>query len=365
MCLEEMAGVIQQFVDNDVPLFFAGWQERLLALKAVETAEIDRDEGWKILERFSLLVEDKRTRELRNKMYAEAKRLHKTPGKPPFTVFEYISPMGICSMIKPTSEYLKQVIRIGKKGASREYLAALVSRLYMIPKLLLSKTLNSTLSTNITCRHLHRIEEDLAKPLSGKKPPDYFDPDKLKFIEKKLHIAYSEDIPLAEYSEIFDSKITKVMRKSVKKIMSDVSSKGESYITLQNSLDEYNQEVSALLSRRTKRIKVVYATSDVLRSNAEAIKMLIAGVAEKYLNVSQKAWDCFVIPKHYRHSISKWLREKAVKLESRLVGVSPDVIHLYHTRTCLEKLREASQAKSMNSGSNAAKTKTNDNKNPT
>ena len=341
-CLSEMSSVIQQFVDNDVPLFFQAYQELLLALKAADTVGINCDEGWKIMEQYSLLIEDKKTKDDRKKLYALARRLHKMPGKPPFTALRYTYPITICSMIKPTVDYVRQVIHIGKKGASKEHLRALIQRLYMIPKFLMAKAFNSNLSTNIACRHLHGIEEVFKESLPSLKTPNYFDPSKLEFIEKKLHIAYSENISLAEYSEIFDSKTTEIMRKIVKKIMSDPLKKGKSFIALQNSLNDYNREVSELISRRTKRTKIVYASSDILRSNAEAIKMLIGGVAEKYLNAPQKAWDCVIIPQRYRHSISKWLTEKAVNLESKLVGVSPDIIHLYHVRTCLDKIKRKS-----------------------
>ena len=339
-CLKEMSDVVQQFVDNDVPLIFAGPQETLLALKAAETAGIDVEEGEKIENEYSDLIESPQTKELNEKLNAFAKLLHEKgeslPSDLPLRIRDTTYPMAICSKIKPTAEYLREVIELGRKGAPSDYLKALVGRLHMIPNFLMSKASHSILSTNATCRFLYGIEEDFKKSLRMLKPPDYFDPTKLEFIEKKLHIAYCEDIPLVEYAEIFDSKTTKALRKIINKIISEASQRKMSFFALQNSIDDYNQEVNELISRKTKRAKIVYATSDILRSNVEAIKLLIGGIAEKYLNAPQKAWDCIGLPRRYRRSVSEWLRQKRVWVESKLVGVSPEIIHLYHTRTCLE-----------------------------
>ena len=342
-CLRGMSDVIQQFVDNDVPMFFGGNQSTLLSLKVAEPLGIDFNRGIELARDFSLLVEGERDKEIRKKLYALAKQEHKTPGKLPYEIIRGTPSLVTCAIIDPTAEYVKQVVEIGKQGKTPEYLMALAHRLYMIPRFLLAKAFNSTLSTNITCRHLYGIEKDLQESLPNSESPDYLDPYELEFIEKKLKIAYSENTPLAEYIEIFDSKTTNVIRQIIRRVMLNASSKGKSLVALQNSLNDYNREVNEIVSRRTKRAKIVYATSDILRSNAGALKMLIEGIGEKYLNAPQKAWDCVVIPKRHRHGISKWLSEKAVKLESKLAGVSPDIIHLYHTRTCVEKLKQTSR----------------------
>jgi hypothetical protein len=65
--------------------------------------------------------------------------------------------------------------------------------------------------------------------------------------------------------------------------------------------------------------------------------LLLRGVSEKYLNTPQKAWDCFAAPPVYREAISKWLREKDLNIEAKLVGVSPEIIQLYRVRTCIQK----------------------------
>lgn len=332
-CQKEMAGVIQQFIDSDVPFFLSGPQELLLELKAAETAGIDVKQGKEIEEEYSRLVEDQGLKELRKKLRKLAERTHQTPPR----VVQSSATVRTCSMIDPTAEYLQEVIDVGKKGGPPEYVKALAERLYMIPKFLLAKTFNSILSTNTNCGHLYEIEKDFNKSFPKLKTREYFDPTKLEFIEKKLHIAYSEDIPLIEYAGIFDSSTTNAIRKIVKTIMSETASKKTSFITLQNSVNDYNEEVSEMLSRRTKRAKIVYATSDILKSNADAIKMLLGGVAEKYLNAPQKAWDCAVLPTRYRRDISSWLKQKTTWIESKLMGVSPDIIHLYRVRTCLEK----------------------------
>jgi len=334
-CQKKMASVIQQFIDSDVPFFLSGPQEWLLELKAAETAGIDVKHGLEIEEELSRLVEDQATKELRKKLQEHAKRLHQTPPR----IVQSNTTVRTCSMIDPTAEYLQEVIDVGKKGRPPEYLMALVGRLYMIPKFLLAKAFDSILSTNANCGHLYEIEKDFNKSFPKLKTREHFDPTKLEFIEKKLHIAYSEDIPLIEYADIFDSSATNAIRKIVRTIISEAASKKTSFVTLQNSVDDYNKEVSEMLSRRTKRAKIVYATSDILKSNANAIKMLLGGVAEKYLNAPQKAWDCAVLPTRYRRDVSSWLQQKTTWIESKLMGVSPDVIHLYRVRTCLEKLR--------------------------
>lgn len=342
MCLEEMSGVIQQFVDNDVPLIFSGVQETLLALKAAEKAEIDLKKGQKIQNEFSDLLESPEDKKQSEKLM----RALRARGLALKEIRRSIYPMTLCSAIRPTAEYLQKIIEIGRKGGSREFLEASVKRLFMVPQFLLAKALHSTLSTNVACRHfytLYEVEEGFKKTFPTPKPTDYFDPTKLEFIEKKLQIAYSEEIPLVEYAEIFDSKTTRRMRKIIQTIMSKPASREKFFIELHNSITDYNQDVNQLISRGSKRVKIAYAISDILRSNAEAIKMLIEGAAEKYLNAPKKTWDCIVVPPHYRHTISKWLNQKAIQIESKLAGFSPDIIHLYHTRTCLEKLKQKPQ----------------------
>jgi hypothetical protein len=70
-----------------------------------------------------------------------------------------------------------------------------------------------------------------------------------------------------------------------------------------------------------------------------ALKLVTQGVTEKYLNTPEKAWDCAAIPDKYRQSMSRWLGKKVIGLESMLAGVSPDVIHLYNVRTCIDKIK--------------------------
>lgn len=347
-CLRGMSSIILQLIDNDVPLFFAGPQETLLALKGAETAGIDVQQGKKIEHEYSKLIEKPETKKLREEMQALIKRLP-SHGKLPADVMQNIRelstirdstyPIGVCSKIKPTAEYLRDVIDVGRKGAPPDYLRALVERLHMIPSFLLSRALHSTLSTNTSCRYLYKIEREFEKPLPMPESSEYFDVTKLEFIERRLHIAYSEDIPMVEYADIFDSKKTEALRRILHAIMSEKPPRKTSFIGLQNSINEYNQEVNNLMSRKTKRAKTVYATSDIIRSNAEAIKMLMGGITEKFLNTPQKAWDCIVLPKRYRRGISDWLKQKAVWVESKLAGVSPEIIHLYHTRTCVEALK--------------------------
>jgi hypothetical protein len=96
------------------------------------------------------------------------------------------------------------------------------------------------------------------------------------------------------------------------------------------------------------RTKIVHATSDILRANAGATRMLMERAAEKYANAHQKAWDCFVVPKRYRSAISRWPSEKAVKMELKLAGASPNVIHLYRTRTCVDRLAHVSEIHNSN-----------------
>lgn len=345
ICLEEMSDVIQQLVDNNVHLFFGIVQSTLLALKTAEPLGVDIDRGRQLLKDFHLKTEDKKDRKFRKKLEALATEIARARGfQHPFE--EYLSaPHAIvCAMIKPTAEYMQQLAKISRDGQQKEYVQALQRRLYMIPKFLIAKAFNSTFSTNIGCRFIEGIEKKSKETPTEVISMEQFDRYELEFIEKKLHIAYSEDIPLAQYSDLFDSKITDAMRKLVRKIVLEASLKGKSFVTLQNSLDDYNRQVEELISRSARRTKMIYATSDILRSNAGAIKLLMQGIAEKFISAPQRAWDCFVIPKGYRHAISKWLDEKAVKVESKLAGVSPEVIHLYRTRTCLEKLKRGSRA---------------------
>lgn len=351
-CMRAMSNVILQLIDNDVPLFFAGPQETLLALKGAETAGIDVQQGKKIDLEYSKLIESPETKEMRKQALALIKQLPPHAELPAralenlrelSTMRDTTYPVSICSMIEPTAEYLREVVNIGREGDPPDYLRVLVERLHMIPSFLISRVLRSTLSTNTSCRYLSTTARPTEKLLPMPESSEYFDLTKLEFIEKRLHIAYCEDIPMVEYAEIFDSKKTEAMRRILHTIMSKKKPGEISLIDLQNSVNEYNQEVNNLMSRKTKRTKIMYATSDILRSNAEAIKLLMAGITEKFLNAPQKAWDCIVLPKRYRRDISDWLKQKTVWIESKLSGVSPEIIHLYHTRTCLEALQQRHQ----------------------
>jgi hypothetical protein len=215
---------------------------------------------------------------------------------------------------------------------------SLIERLYMVPKLLLAKTLHSTLSTNVNCRFLGSDYEP-PKQLRTGSSAKYFDPANLEFVERKLSIAYSDDVPVAEYASLFDSRTTDALRTIVSKLVSERTG----IIPLQNALNQYNEAVKELTSRSSRRAKLVYATSDILKANAEAIKMLLEGAAEKYVNAPRKAWDCIALPGSYRRRVINWLRERTIDIESKLVGVSPELIHLYRTRTCLEKLERSSR----------------------
>lgn len=336
-CLEEMSTVVQELVDNDVPVFFAHPQEQLLALKAAETVGVDYDEGKRIGKEYTEVVE---VPHLGNAPFDDLMRRKIQAGE--FAIFPY--PLGICSKIKPTAEYLREVIALAKKGESHEYVQALVERLYMVPHLLSAKMLNSNLSTNVGCRHLYGLEGEVGDSLPTHEPVEYFDPAKLEFIERKLRIAYSDDISLKDYAQAFDSKTTGVMRGILHKMISHEGNWEIPFTKLQELVGEYNESVGQLATRRTKKAKVLYATSDILRSNAEAIKILVAGVAEKYLGVPDKAWDCVGLPIQYRRSALNWLRDRTTGLESKLAGVSPDMIHLYHTRTCLDRLRQTPES---------------------
>lgn len=342
VCLLEMSDVVQQLVDNDVHLFLGGPQSALLALKTAEPVGVDYESGGELAKKLSSVTEDEEEKEKRSKVEAAFKQLRKgSSGKADSETYRSKPHTRICASIKPTAEYIRQLIKMTKEGKPKEYVETLEDRLYMIPKFLLAKAFNSTFSTNAGCRYIAKVE-NFEAPIKAESL-ETVDPYMLEFIERKLHIAYSEGLSLAEYSDIFDSKTTNSMRRIFGQIISEASSKGRSLISLQNSIEEYNQQVEELIARSTKRAKIVYATSDILRANAGAIKMLMEGVAEKYINAPQKAWDCFIVPERYRNRMSEWLSEKAVKLESKLAGVSPDVIHLYNTRTCVEQLMKASK----------------------
>jgi hypothetical protein len=259
--------------------------------------------------------------------------------KYPVQFRESFYPLPICSKVKPTAEYLAKVIETRRRGASARLVTSLVERLYMVPKLLLAKALHSTLTTNSSCRFLSSDQERPEKRVRTGGSTEYFDPAHLEFIERKLSIAYSNDVPVAEYASLFDSSTTSALRTIVKRAASERTG----FIPLQNALSQYNEAVKELVSRGSRRAKLVYATSDILRANAEAIKMLIEGAAEKYLNAPRKAWDCIALPGSYRRDVVNWLRKRTIGIESRLVGVSPELIHLYRVRTCLEELKQTAR----------------------
>lgn len=328
-CLLEMSEVVQQLVDNNVNLILGGSQSNLLALKTAESVGVDYDSGTELVKKLSLATENE-----------EEKKQREEALKSNVEVYRYGGHTLLCASIKPTAEFVEQLIKLANDGSPREYVDTLTGRLSMIPRFLLAKAFNSTFSTNVGCRYIGEVE-NLEAPLRTESL-ETFDPYVLEFIERKLRIAYSENLPVSEYIDIFDSRTTNAMRSIFGQIVSEASSKGGSLISLQNSIEQYNQQVEELIARSTKRTKIVYGTSDVLRANAGAIKMLLEGAAEKYINAPQKAWDCFVVPKHYRDAVSKWLSEKAVGLEAALAGVTPDIIHLYNTRTCIDRLMPAS-----------------------
>jgi hypothetical protein len=333
-CLKEMSSVVQELTDNDVPMFFAGPQEKLLAIKGAEKAGVDADEGERILKDYTDFV--------------EVPHLGKSPRDDSLRhlidagILVMASPsLEICSSIKPTAEYIREVIELAKKGASYEFIQALLGRLSMVPDLFSARALNSTLSINTGCRYVYGIEESSDSTVS-KETHEYVDPLKLEFIEKKLRVAYSDDISLKDYAQVFDSNATAAMRNIVQKIISGESKWDTPFTRLHELVGEYNESVDRLAARKMSRGgRILYVTSDILKSNAEAVKIAIAGVAEKYLGVPDKAWECVGLPAQYRQDVLNWLRDRTVTLESRLAGVSSDVVHLYRARTCLDHLKNS------------------------
>lgn len=340
LCLDDMSNVIYEFVDREVPLFFGPLQSTLLALKTSTPSEVDVNGGRQLLVNLARAGGKKEERALEKVKTLATKMAHLRGLQQPLDEFMWLPFLMTCASMKPTSEYIRHLIEVGTSKRQKEYVSALRRRLYMIPKLFIAKAFDSTFSTNVGCRYFYEGETNSKETPTEVVYAEQLDPYELEFIEKKLHIGYSESIPLAEYSDLFDSRITNSLRQTVRRILTMSRQKGKSFITLQNALDDYNRQVEELATRSTRRTKMVYAMTDILRSNAGAIRLLMEGIAEKYLNAPHKAWDCFVVPKGYRHTISKWLQEKTLNLESRLAGASPEIIHLYRTRTCLEKLKK-------------------------
>lgn len=339
LCLEDMSNVIYEFVDREVPFFFGPLQSILLALKTATPSEVDLNGGRQLLVNLVRAEGKKEERDLERLKILATEMAHSRGLQQPLDEIMWAPYLMTCASMKPTSEYIRHLAKVVKDKRQKKYVDALWRRLYIIPKLFVAKAFDSTFSTNVGCRFFYEGETN-SEETSTAMHAEQLDPYELEFIEKKLHIGYSESIPLAEYSDLFDSRITNSLRQTVRRILTTSHQKGKSFIPLQNALDDYNRQVEELATRSTRRTKMVYAMTDILRSNAGAIRLLMEGVAEKYLNAPHKAWDCFVVPKGYRQAMSKWLKEKTLNIESRLAGASPEIIHLYRTRTCLEKLKK-------------------------
>lgn len=333
LCLTDMSYFIEKLVDNNVDFFFSVLQSALLCLKAASPIGTDVNAGIRMLADMPESDEERKLAQNYRKIIKGLGIPTSEPGA------DWIYPhLLINAMIKPTAEYLKYLWE-HEKEIPPTLNTILSNRIMLTPGLLLAKALSSNFSTNIACRFLSDVEDKTAIATNDNEIAQ-LDNYALDFIEKKLKIAYSDKMSLSEYSDLFDSNTTKAIRQLVKKVALDSSSQPKSLIGLQKSINDYNRQVEELAARSTKRAKIVYATSDILRSNGEAIKLLMQGASKKFLNVPDKAWDCAVVPAKYRSDVSNWLKEKALNIEAKLAGVSPEVLQLYRTRTCMDKLEK-------------------------
>lgn len=339
LCLVDMSPLIEKLIDNNVKFFFSVLQSTVLCLKVASPIGVDIKAGEQLIESSQWDSEDRRTL---TGYCNYLKKLGFTDFRQAYLVFPH---QLLTSMVKPTAEYVKY-LNDAEEKIPYELNVLLNNRLKITPDLLLSRAFSSNFSTNVNCRYFSGIDAK-SKPTvpttdAGIEQIDSFT---LDFLERKLSIAYSNNMSLNDYSDLFDSKVTTSLRRLVKKIALDASSNLKPIIHLQNSINEYNRQVEELALRSTKRAKVVYATSDILKSNGQAIKLLMEGVSEKYLNTPEKAWSCAVLPNKYRNDISQWLKDKALNVESKLAGVSPEVIQLYRTQTCITKLNNKKESK--------------------
>jgi hypothetical protein len=200
LCLIDMSPLIEQLIDNNVNFFFSVLQATALCLKVAAPIGVDIKSGREMIENANwdnkaLLTMAGYRNYLKNFGFTEFSN--------PYLVFpeELLN-----STIKPTAEYLK-FLRDSQNEIPSDLEVFLSNRLKVTPNLILSRAFSSNFSTNVDCRRFIGLEATpkAVVPINSSETQE-IDPFTLDFIEKKLSIAYSSDMNLSEYSDLFDSE---------------------------------------------------------------------------------------------------------------------------------------------------------------
>jgi hypothetical protein len=247
LCLRQMANVIQAFVDNHINFFFSNIQSTLLCLKTAQPLGIDAIGGRRLIKEY-FLKEAKRmpNDEIRILKYywQDMEKI----GWDSLSANKYVenslsTGIVVSAMIKPMIECFNHYTELISNNKEVNHAKAFESNFFVVTNLLLAKAFDATFSTNIGCRFFKNNSEETQSVQEKPDSMSTIDAYALEFVEKQLQIAYSEKISILEYSDLFDSTVTRSMRELFKEIGFKKPNK-KSIVALQILIDDYNKQVN-------------------------------------------------------------------------------------------------------------------------
>jgi len=153
----------------------------------------------------------------------------------------------------------------------------------------------------------------------------------LEYIVKNLKIAYTPDMNIKDYLEIFDNNTTRKIRNIMKDIGS-IRANSKDFHKLKILIDDYNSQVVEFSNEG--RAKLLMHTTQVMKYNYDAMKMLFIGPLKKFLGVDLSK---FGLPEDEKKMFSGWVGEKTEGAYAKLLGKSVPVLQLWKIRRELEK----------------------------
>jgi hypothetical protein len=143
----------------------------------------------------------------------------------------------------------------------------------------------------------------------------------IDYVLKGLKLAYSPDLPLDEYIEVFDSKTSKALRRILANLLSDpLSSKYSG--RLSGKIYDLNREVKEIAESKTA--KVYETISDMALYGG---RKFIESQTQKYIQV----------PKRGFMRLSDWLASKGIDLTAKVKGKDWSIAQLYKAQCKLER----------------------------
>lgn len=143
----------------------------------------------------------------------------------------------------------------------------------------------------------------------------------IESVAKGLNVLYAKDIPLDVYLDIMDSKTTKAVRETTRKLLSDPMSR-KYQERLDHKIFEVNQQVTELC--KSKAVKIFGLVSDIVVYGGNKF---LEHQTEKIVSVSDSRL----------RKVAEWFASKGVDFQARITGKDWAIAQLSKARCKLQK----------------------------